>query len=52
MQHRIERNRKNWLFAHTSRRAQASAIAFSLIQTAKENGLETATYFQYLFEAQ
>jgi transposase len=42
--------RKNWLFAHTPRGAQASAIAFSLIQTAKENGLEPRAYLQYLFE--
>jgi len=42
--------RKNWLFANTPRGAQASAIAFSLIQAAKENGLEPRAYLQYLFE--
>ncbi len=42
--------RKNWLFANTPRGAQASAITVSLIQTAKENGLEPRAYLQYLFE--
>ena len=42
--------RKNWLFANTPRGAQASAITLSLIQTAKENGLEPRAYLQYLFE--
>ncbi|WP_162147419.1 transposase domain-containing protein, partial [Sulfobacillus thermosulfidooxidans] len=32
------------------RGAQASAITVSLIQTAKENGLEPRAYLQYLFE--
>jgi hypothetical protein len=31
--------RKNWLFANTPRGAKASAIMFSIIETAKENGL-------------
>jgi hypothetical protein len=42
--------RKNWLFAHTPRGAQASAIAFSLIHTAKEHGWEPRADLQYLFE--
>ncbi|MFC1312668.1 MAG: IS66 family transposase [gamma proteobacterium symbiont of Clathrolucina costata] len=36
--------RKNWLFADTSRGARASATAYSLIETAKANGLEPYDY--------
>ncbi len=42
--------RKNFLFANTPRGAQASAIAYSIIETAKENGLNPRAYLQYLFE--
>jgi transposase len=31
--------RKNWLFANTPRGAKASAAIYSVIETAKENGL-------------
>ena len=31
--------RKNWLFANTSNGAQASAVIYSIVETAKENGL-------------
>jgi transposase len=42
--------RKNWLFANTSRGADASAIIYSVVETAKENGLNPFTYLVYLFE--
>jgi transposase len=42
--------RKNWLFANTPRGAKASATIYSLIETAKENGLNPRTYLTYLFE--
>ncbi len=42
--------RKNWLFAGHPRGAEASATFFSLIETAKANGLEPYTYLRYLFE--
>jgi hypothetical protein len=32
--------RKNWLFSNTSKGARASAIIYSIIETAKENGLQ------------
>ena len=32
--------RRNWLFADTARGARASATVYSLIETAKANGLE------------
>jgi hypothetical protein len=42
--------RKNWLFANTPRGAKASAIVYSIIETAKENGLNPFHYLIYLFE--
>ncbi len=42
--------RKNWLFADTIDGAKANAALYSLIETAKCNGLEPYQYFCYLFE--
>jgi transposase len=42
-------DRKNFLFANTPRGARASAIMFSLIETAKENGLNPFKYLTYIF---
>lgn len=42
--------RKNWLFAGHPRGAEASATFFSLIETAKVNGLEPYAYLKYVFE--
>jgi transposase len=42
--------RKNWLFSDQPRGAQASALFYTLIETAKENGLEPYAYFLYLFD--
>jgi transposase len=42
--------RKNWLFAGHPRGAEASATFFSLIETAKANGLEPYAYLKYVFE--
>lgn len=41
--------RKNWLFANTVRGAKASAILYSLIETAKENGLVPFEYLTRVF---
>ena len=41
--------RKNWLFSGAPRGADACAIIFSLIETAKANGLEPYAYLRYLF---
>jgi hypothetical protein len=41
--------RKNWLFANTPRGAEASAILYSIIETAKENGLKPYEYLTYVF---
>lgn len=43
--------RKNWLFAGSPRGAEASAFIYSLIETAKANGLEPVSYLNNLFEA-
>lgn len=42
--------RKNWLFSNTPRGADASAIIYSIVETAKENGLNPFAYLQFLFE--
>ena len=42
--------RKNWLFSVTPEGARASALFYSLIETAKANGLEPSNYLRYLFE--
>ena len=41
--------RKNWLFANTPRGAKASAILYSIIETAKENGLSPYKFLTYIF---
>jgi hypothetical protein len=42
--------RKNWLFSNTPRGAVASSTIYSLIETAKENGLIPFQYLSYLLE--
>ena len=42
--------RRNWLFADTARGARASATCYSLIETAKANGLEPYAYLRYVLE--
>jgi hypothetical protein len=38
--------RKNWLFSNTSRGANASALLYSFVETAKANGLLVDSYLQ------
>ena len=40
--------RKNWLFANTPAGAQASAVIYSLIETAKETGLDPYKYLLWV----
>lgn len=40
--------RKNWLFANTPKGATASAAVYSIVETAKANGLNVYTYLKYL----
>jgi len=42
--------RKNWMFCNTASGANASAILYSLIETAKANGLTPFNYLMYLLE--
>ena len=42
--------RKNWLFSDTVKGAKASANLYSLIETAKANGLEPYHYLRYVFK--
>ena len=41
---------KNWLFSGSPRGATASALLYSLIETAKANGREPYRYLRELFE--
>lgn len=42
--------RKNWLFSGTPEGARASALLYSLIESAKANELEPYLYLRYIFE--
>jgi transposase len=42
--------RRNWLFSDTPRGARASATCYSLIETAKANGLEPYAYLQHVLQ--
>jgi len=41
--------RKNWLFADTVRGAEASANLYTVIETAKANGIEPYAYLRHIF---
>ena len=41
--------RKNWLFADTARGAHASANLYSVVETAKANGIEPFAYLRLVF---
>ena len=43
-------DRKNFLFANTPLGAEGSAIMFSMIETAKENGIDPFKYLTYVFK--
>lgn len=42
--------RKNWLFCNTPNGAAASAAVYSIVETAKANGLDPYQYLKYLLE--
>ena len=42
--------RKNWLFAGTPKGAEASALLYSLIETAKANSCEPYSYLRHIFD--
>lgn len=43
--------RKNWLFSNTTKGAKSSAIIYSVLVSAKENGLKVEDYLNYVFKA-
>ena len=42
--------RKNWMFSDTQDGARATAIAYSIMNTAKFNGLRVFEYLEYLLD--
>ncbi|SFR90133.1 IS66 C-terminal element, partial [[Clostridium] aminophilum] len=42
--------RKNWLFSNTIRGAQASAVVYSIVESAKANNLRPYYYLDYILE--
>lgn len=42
--------RKNWLFADTPKGADASAAVYSIVETAKANGLNVRKYLEHLLQ--
>ncbi len=42
--------RKNWLFSNTRSGAHATTLLYSLVETAKANGIQPSTYLTALFE--
>ena len=49
-QQRTQHNRKNWLFSQTATGANASAVLYSVIETAKANGLIPFDYLMHVLE--
>ena len=43
--------RKNWLFSATVKGAKASSVIYSVIETAKENGLKPFGYLKHIFKS-
>ena len=42
--------RKNWLFCDSERGAHAAAVLYSIVNTAKMNGLKVYDYLNWVFE--
>ncbi len=42
--------RKGWMFSTSPEGAHASAAMFTLVETAKANGIEPYVYLQYVIE--
>ena len=42
--------RKNWMFCNSIKGADASSVVYSIIETAKANGLKPFEYLKFLFE--
>jgi transposase len=46
----IVMGRKNWLFSQSSTGAKSMAIIMSILETAKQNGLDQFKYINYLLD--
>ncbi|MBS5417811.1 MAG: transposase domain-containing protein [Coprobacillus sp.] len=46
----MKHNRNNWLFPAATKGAEASAAAFSLIETAKANRLDPYNYIEFIMD--
>ena len=46
----IALGRKNWLFSQSSTGAKSMAIIMSILETAKQNGLDQFKYINYLLD--
>ena len=44
----VEHNRKNWVLIDSVNGAKASAIVYSVVETARQNGLNCYRYFEHL----
>ena len=44
--------RKNWLFADSTKGADALAICYSMVEMAKANGLDASKYLEFLLKSQ
>jgi transposase len=42
--------RKAWMFSQTAKGAKASAVLYSVVETAKANGLTPHNYITYLLK--
>ena len=42
--------RKNWLFAHTERGANSSAVLYSIVETCKANDINSNDYLNFALE--
>ena len=47
---RIGRGWRNWLFCDTPKGAESSAIVYTMVETAKANGLEPFDYLSLLLD--
>lgn len=45
----VARGRNNWLFAYSEEGAESLALMFSVVKTAKRNGLNVVKYLEHIF---
>ena len=50
IRHDYATGRRNWLFCNTERGAEVTAIVYSIVETANQNGANPLLYLQFLLE--